>query len=103
MPNGRSDARQDRVDLDTLLQVAKTLFRNAKSKIHPLSRAVVKTAMATAGEQKGVMKISLKCGDLDERLGNVGIREGNFRTAAKQVEAITVTFDTRVAAWEAVR
>src|SRR3990172_3633374 len=101
MPVSRSEARQEGADSDTLLQLAKTLFRNAKSKMHPLSRAVVKTAMAKVGDKEGAMKISLNCGDLDERLGNVGIREGNFRTAVKQVEAISATFDTRVSTWEA--
>jgi len=87
--------------LDTLLQTAKTLYRNAKSKMHPLSRAVVKTTMAKVGNREGIMKISLNCGDLDERLGNVGIREGNICTAEKQVGAINATFDTRVSTWEA--
>jgi hypothetical protein len=100
MSDRRSEARQEGVDFDTLLQVAKTLYRNAKSKIHPLSRAVVRTAMAKVGDREGMMKISLNCGDLDERLGNVGIRRGNFRTATKQVEAISATFDTRVSTWE---
>jgi hypothetical protein len=101
MPSSRSEARQEGVDFDTLLQVAKTLYRNAKSKMHPLSRAVVKTAMAKVGDREGIMKMSLNCGDLDERLGNVSIKEGNLRTAVKQVEAISATFDTRVATWEA--
>ena len=101
MPSSGSEARQEGADFDTMLQVAKTLFRNAKSKIHPLSRAIVQTGMAKVGDQEGHMKISLNCGDLDERLGNVGIRKGNFRTAVKQVEAISATFDTRVSTWEA--
>jgi hypothetical protein len=100
MPSSGSEARQEGADFDTMLQVAKTLFRNAKSKIHPLSRAIVQTGMAKVGDKEGLMKISLNCGDLDERLGNVNLREGNFRTAVKQVEAISVTFDTRVSTWE---
>jgi len=100
MGTSQSGARQEAADFDTLVQIAKTLFRNAKSKIHPLSRVVVNTAMAKMGEREGIMKISLNCGDLDERLGNVGIREGNFRTAAKQVEAINTTFDARVPTWD---
>jgi hypothetical protein len=100
MPGSGSEARQEGVDLPTLLQVAKTLFKNAKAKIHPLSRAVVQTGMAKVGDKEGHMRISLNCGDLDERLGNVSIREGKFRTAGKQVEAITATFDTRVSTWE---
>ncbi|NQT15938.1 MAG: hypothetical protein HQ582_24495, partial [Planctomycetes bacterium] len=68
--------------------------------MHPLSRAVVKTGMAKIGNREGLMKISLNCGDLDERLGNVGIRKGNFRTAAKQAQAINATFDTRVGTWD---
>ncbi len=101
MPGSGSEAQQEAVDFDTLLQVAKTLFRNAKSKIHPLSRAVVRTGMAKVGDKEGLMKISLNCGDLDERLGNVNIRAGSFRTAVKQTEAISTTFDTRVSTWEA--
>jgi hypothetical protein len=97
----RSGARQEGADFDTIVQVGKTLFRNAKSKIHPLSRVVIKTAMGKVGEQEGIMKISLNCGDLDERLGNVGIREGSFRTAVKQVEAINAVFDARVTTWDA--
>jgi len=100
MPSSRSESRQEGADFDAMLQVAKTLFRNAKSKIHPLSRAVVKTAMAKVGDREGHMKISLNCGDLDERLGNVSMREGKFRTAVKQVEAVSATFDTRAATWE---
>jgi hypothetical protein len=100
MRSSRSESRPEGVDVDTLVQNAKTLYRNAKSKIHPLSRAIVQTGMAKVGNQEGHMKISLNCGDLDERLGNVGIREGNFRTAVKQVEAISATFDTRVSTWE---
>lgn len=100
MRSSRSESRQEGVDPDTLLQNAKTLYRNAKSKIHPLSRAIVKTGMAKIGNREGLMKISLNCGDLDERLGNVGVRKGNFGTAAKQVQAISATFDTRVGTWE---
>jgi len=101
MPSNRSEARQEGADFDAMLQTAKTLFRNAKSKIHPLSRAEVRTGMAKVGNREGLMKISLDCGDLDERLGNVGIRKGKFRTAVKQVEAISITFDTRVTTWGA--
>ena len=100
MPSSRSESQQECVDFDTLLQVAKTLFRNAKSKMHPLSRVVVRTGMAKVRDKEGMMKISLNCGDLDERLGNVRIREGSLRTAGKQVEAISATFDTRVSTWE---
>lgn len=100
MPSSQSESRQEGVDVETLLQNAKTLYRNAKSKMHPLSRAVVKTGMARMGNREGLMKISLNCGDLDERLGNVGVRKGNFRTAEKQAQAISATFDTRVSTWE---
>jgi hypothetical protein len=100
MSDNRSDSGQESVDFDTLIQVAKTLYRNAKSKMHPLSRAAVKTRMARAGDQGGVIHISLNCGDLDERLGNLRIAEGNFRTAVKQAEAISITFDARVSSWE---
>lgn len=101
MSSSRSDESQESVDFDTLLQVAKTLFRNAKSKIHPLSRAVVRTAMAKVGGKEGMMKISLNCGDLDERLGNVNLKVGYLRTAVKQVEAISAAFDARVSTWQA--
>jgi hypothetical protein len=101
MSSGRSDSPQESVDLDTLLQVAKTLFRNAKSKLHPLSRAVVRTAMANVGGKEGLMKISLNCGDLDERLGNVNLKPGYLRTAGQQVEAISAAFDARVSTWQA--
>jgi len=100
MRSSQSKSQQEGVDVETLLQNAKTLYRNAKSKMHPLSRAVVKTGMAQIGNREGLMKISLNCGDLDERLGNVGVRKGNFRTATKQVSAINATFDTRVSTWE---
>lgn len=101
MSSNRSEARQEGADFDAMLQTVKTLYRNAKSKIQPLSRAEVRTGMAKVGNREGLMKISLDCGDLDERLGNVGIREGKFGTAVKQVEAISVTFDTRITSWEA--